>query len=136
MKVRLNSYWTKWTIHLTIIRLSVILSLFSGLTSLFFPSFHSCPRSKKKSLFYHLSNWYHIVATTETSPHVNTRVKTNTSQWVERKTLLVVQVVFIQGGILEDKKIPTRAFFIINLFFLPLTISVLGILRIEHKNVT
>lgn len=115
---------------------NVWLFLFSWLTSLFFPILNSHPRSEKKSMFYHLSNWYHIIATNEIPLSANTCPRTNTSQCVERKTSLVGQMVFIQEGILEDKRILTRDFFIIHFFFLPSVISFLWIFRREHKNVT
>lgn len=91
------------------------------LDSLFFPIHHSRTRLKKKSMFYHLSNWYHTVVTMDTSLGANMQAKKNISQWIERKTVSVGQVAFFtQEGILEGKtrQSSLEFLFIINLSFL------------------
>lgn len=84
----------------------------------------------------------HVLSSQQLIPHyttneiplsANTCPRTNTSQCVERKTSLVGQMVFIQEGILEDKRILTRDFFIIHFFFLPSVISFLWIFKESTK---
>lgn len=75
---RLYRHRNKRTMHLTNVCASVAFCLF--LTDLsFLLILHSSLRLKKKTMFCHLGNWYHIIAAIETSLRAHMPIKANTS---------------------------------------------------------